>query len=411
MQNGSLIRAERQRGPAVWEFRWRELASNGKRTHRRIVIGSVDRLGDEAAARQAVSALCIDINAGDVRTKANITTVSELAEHYRQRELRPDTVWKTYSTKVTYEGYLNEARPRCRRGGSQIVRNTSDVRGLSQEVDHSAVGRLPIDGCQSRRSRKMAEDTLLQENRHSTRTREQSKDPKHHERALFPRNSMGMGGQEPNNQCSSKCEAPKGSGRSDARGNCGTPVRTTQPSSYDYRTRCVHRTPSWRTHRSSMGRRGLRTTPSSRSQVGRSDGGRGTENRGVAKGRTVGRANGGVPLRLAPDFSLPWSGGLGVRIACEERKTAVLARYSLALLRKASSETSRNHEACDVSHFPAHVWNSPQREWGNPKVVQELLRHASLKVTTDVYMQAVSPQKREAQSKLVKMVLKKAASK
>jgi integrase len=28
----------------------------------------------------------------------------------------------------------------------------------------------------------------------------------------------------------------------------------------------------------------------------------------------------------------------------------------------------------------------------NPKVVQELLRHASLKVTTDVYMQAVSPQ-------------------
>jgi integrase len=27
----------------------------------------------------------------------------------------------------------------------------------------------------------------------------------------------------------------------------------------------------------------------------------------------------------------------------------------------------------------------------NPKVVQELLRHASMKVTTDVYMQAVSP--------------------
>ena len=47
----------------------------------------------------------------------------------------------------------------------------------------------------------------------------------------------------------------------------------------------------------------------------------------------------------------------------------------------------------------------------NPKVVQELLCHASLKVTTDVYMQAVSPQKREAQSKLVKMVLKKVASK
>jgi len=44
MQNGSLIRSKRQRGPAVWEFRWRELGGNGKRTHRRIVLGSVDRL-------------------------------------------------------------------------------------------------------------------------------------------------------------------------------------------------------------------------------------------------------------------------------------------------------------------------------------------------------------------------------
>jgi len=108
MQNGSLIRTERLRGPDVWEFRWRELGGNGKRTHRRIVIGSVDRLVDEAAARQTVSALCIEINAGDARIKAKITTLSDLAEHYRQRELKPDTVWKTYSTKVTYEGYLNK---------------------------------------------------------------------------------------------------------------------------------------------------------------------------------------------------------------------------------------------------------------------------------------------------------------
>ncbi|MGE5109687.1 MAG: hypothetical protein ACM3JB_02435 [Acidobacteriaceae bacterium] len=72
------------------------------------MLGSIDRLVDEAAARQAISALCVGINAGDARIKASITTVSELAEHYRQRELKPDTVWKTYSTKVTYEGYLNK---------------------------------------------------------------------------------------------------------------------------------------------------------------------------------------------------------------------------------------------------------------------------------------------------------------
>jgi len=42
----------------------------------------------------------------------------------------------------------------------------------------------------------------------------------------------------------------------------------------------------------------------------------------------------------------------------------------------------------------------------NPEVVQELLRHASLKVTTDIYMQAVGSQKREAQSNLVRLVRK-----
>jgi hypothetical protein len=40
----------------------------------------------------------------------------------------------------------------------------------------------------------------------------------------------------------------------------------------------------------------------------------------------------------------------------------------------------------------------------NPKVVQELLRHATLKVTTDTYMQALSSDKRQAQAKLVTMV-------
>ena len=44
-----------KRGPAVWVFRWRELADNGKRTHRGNVLGSADRLVDEAAAPQAVS--------------------------------------------------------------------------------------------------------------------------------------------------------------------------------------------------------------------------------------------------------------------------------------------------------------------------------------------------------------------
>ena len=58
-------------------------------------------------------------------------------------------------------------------------------------------------------------------------------------------------------------------------------------------------------------------------------------------------------------------------------------------------------------------WQTFRRTFGtilnangeNPKVIQELLRHANLKITMDTYVQAVSDDKRNAQSKVVKMLL------
>jgi len=108
MQNGSVIRAERRRGPDVWEFRWREPGADGKRRHRRIVLGSVEQVEDEVAARQAISALKLEFNRGSAWLKTRSASVYDLVSHYRERELDPDTVWKTHSTKVTYEGYLNK---------------------------------------------------------------------------------------------------------------------------------------------------------------------------------------------------------------------------------------------------------------------------------------------------------------
>lgn len=71
---------------------------------------------------------------------------------------------------------------------------------------------------------------------------------------------------------------------------------------------------------------------------------------------------------------------------------------------------ARAHVNKEVSyHTFRHTFGTLLNANGeNPKVVQELLRHASLKVTTDVYLQAVSTEKREAQSKLVRMVLRNA---
>ena len=41
----------------------------------------------------------------------------------------------------------------------------------------------------------------------------------------------------------------------------------------------------------------------------------------------------------------------------------------------------------------------------DPKVVQELLRHSSIKITMDIYTQAVTSEKRKAQSRVVEMIV------
>ena len=46
MQNGSIIRSTRSNGPDVWDFRWREAGPDGRRKHRRIVIGPITQFPD-----------------------------------------------------------------------------------------------------------------------------------------------------------------------------------------------------------------------------------------------------------------------------------------------------------------------------------------------------------------------------
>lgn len=106
MQNGSIMRSERRRGPDVWEYRWREPGPDGRRKHRRMVIGSVIQFRDKDAAVRAVTALRRDVNMANVRSKGKPLTLSQLADHYSQRELSPNCRWKTHSTKLGYRGYL-----------------------------------------------------------------------------------------------------------------------------------------------------------------------------------------------------------------------------------------------------------------------------------------------------------------
>ena len=62
MQNGSIMRSTRLRGPDVWEFRWREAGADSKRKHRRMVIGSIAQFSDKSSALLEVAALRREIN-------------------------------------------------------------------------------------------------------------------------------------------------------------------------------------------------------------------------------------------------------------------------------------------------------------------------------------------------------------
>src|SRR5258705_4048894 len=57
MQQGSLIRSNRKRGPDVWQFRWADRGPQGKRIYRKRVIGTVCQYPDADSARKSVTGL------------------------------------------------------------------------------------------------------------------------------------------------------------------------------------------------------------------------------------------------------------------------------------------------------------------------------------------------------------------
>lgn len=106
MQRGSLVRSKRKNGPDVWQFHWSERGPDGKRVYRKRVIGTVEQYPDEGAARGAVAALVSEINSHQPIAAPSPLTVTQLANHFEQRELGSDNTWRSYATKKTYKGHM-----------------------------------------------------------------------------------------------------------------------------------------------------------------------------------------------------------------------------------------------------------------------------------------------------------------
>jgi integrase len=108
MQDGSVTVERRKRGPDVWCFRWREGGPDGRRIHRRIVLGTADDLKGIASARKAVVGLRREINLNDVRIRRESITLADLSRHFQQQELADRNLRIAHSTKKAYAGYLEK---------------------------------------------------------------------------------------------------------------------------------------------------------------------------------------------------------------------------------------------------------------------------------------------------------------
>jgi len=79
MQAGSVTVESRKRGPDVWCFRWREPGADGRRIHRRIVLGTAEDLKSIASACKMVVGIRREINVNDVRIRKESITLNDLS--------------------------------------------------------------------------------------------------------------------------------------------------------------------------------------------------------------------------------------------------------------------------------------------------------------------------------------------
>ena len=388
-QKGSLKLADRRSGK-VWAFRWREVQLDGSIRRKNIVIGTLEDFPNESAAQAAVDALRLEINRQTPQQFIKNICVETLVNHYREHEL-PDVFskgkpapnatgeeHKSYATQVTYDGYLRKwILPRWRsyrltevkavdvekwlktlalaKGSKAKIRNIMSAL-YSHAIRWEWAERNPITSVRQSSKRQKVPDVLTPEE--IAAILEELSDPL---RTMV------------------ELDAFTGLRRGELIGLRWEDI--------DYRDHVLH------VRRSVVAMvEGVPKTEASQKDVPLD----------AQLAESLSEWKQGSPYTAPSDwvFASPHKKGR------QPYWPGTLWRY---YGRPAVKRAGVNKHVS--YHTFRHTFGTLLNANGeNAKVVQELLRHASMKVTTDVYMQAVSPQKREAQSKLVRMVLKKAAS-
>lgn len=111
-QQGMLSRVKRKHGPDCWAFRWWDIDASGARVRRTKTLGTVKEYPTETSAMKAVEALRITINEEQPQSDGQPVTVGALITHFKQHELGliesdEEDEGRSYATRVTYAEILD----------------------------------------------------------------------------------------------------------------------------------------------------------------------------------------------------------------------------------------------------------------------------------------------------------------
>jgi integrase len=105
-QFGSVVRKARKKGPDVWALRYREHLPDGTNCHKSLIIGTVEQHVTESQARRAAQTLLLRINVEN--PNAGVVTFDSVVARYLAEEL-PDR----HSTARSYQSWLtNHINPK-----------------------------------------------------------------------------------------------------------------------------------------------------------------------------------------------------------------------------------------------------------------------------------------------------------
>ncbi len=393
-QEGCLTRSKRKSG-AVWEYRYRERQPDGSKRMRCIVVGTVAATKTRAAALQHIEVLRANVNREIIEAGSpTITTLKSLIEHYRDREMRMDNHdKKAYSTKNRNESYLRKwIVPRWGEYRPSDIKSVAVEEWLDSLVlDAGKKKGKPLAGGTKVKIRNIMSAIFRHGMRHELLPRVEATNPMKYVRQSGKRQSIPVVLEV--EQFQSLFGALQQRERTMVLVDCGSGLRCGELIGLQWRD-------------IDFARKQMSVT---RSVVEMVTGKVKTE----ASQKTVPLDDFMIEELLAWYRITPYQKPEDWVFASDSPRAGARRGkqpyWPMTIMRMFIKPVAKRLGIGNISwHTFRHTYSCLLHANGeDPKVVQELLRHSSIKVTMDIYTQAVTSAKRKAQSRVVQMIVPK----